>query len=135
MRQDISAFLKTVYLGDRGLKGIRLDTWDDRLALQVDCISRVRSETWNFYSDEDIEDGLIVFDGVQYVAIEPVGVWPNGYIDELAAEPRVGQAGYQISCSVEGFDLHCILVQVTIRFTAQSICLVDPADPDTKITD
>lgn len=133
MRSDIAEFLKTVYLGDRGLKGLRLDLWDNRLALQVDCISRVRGDRWNFYSDEDIENGLIVFEGVRHVAIEPVGVWPESFINELRAEPSDDQTGHQIFCSVDGFDQWGKDVEATIRFTAKAIYLIDLADPDTKI--
>jgi hypothetical protein len=73
--------MNTVYLGDRACKTITIDGWGRRLLLQVDCLSRIRdpSGLWKFYTDEDIEDALIVLTGVRSVALEPPGVIPDDY--------------------------------------------------------
>ena len=60
----IKRFLNSIYLGDRFCEGI--DIKDRQIRLQINCISRVRdgSGEWNYYSDEDIEHGCLVFDEV-----------------------------------------------------------------------
>jgi hypothetical protein len=66
-------FLKTVYLGDRSCKGINIISCDKRIEIHVDCISRVRASSglWDFYTDEDIVDGKIVFVGVERFSLTP----------------------------------------------------------------
>lgn len=47
-------FLNSIYLGDRACKAILLDGWRKEVKIQIDAISRVRGETWDFYSAEDV---------------------------------------------------------------------------------
>jgi hypothetical protein len=56
---------KTVYLGDRLCKSIVLDGYAREVKIKIDLISRVRGESWNFYSAEDIDDGYVVLEGVE----------------------------------------------------------------------
>lgn len=56
-------FLRTIYMGDRAWKSITIDGWNNCVVIKVDEISRVRTESgnWEFYNDENIFDGLLVF--------------------------------------------------------------------------
>lgn len=56
-------FLESIYLGDRACKAILIDSWNNRVAIQVTVISRVRpgTKSWNFYTDADILDPHPVF--------------------------------------------------------------------------
>ena len=60
----IKNFLNSIYLGDRYCEKIEIK--DDKISFQINCISRVKEGTkeWNYYSDEDIEHGCLVFDEV-----------------------------------------------------------------------
>ena len=60
--------------------------------MQLDCISRVRGETWNYYRDEDLVNGFIVFEGTKKIEWDPNGRIPNDAIIALTFEP----------CSAEG---------------------------------
>lgn len=82
-------FLRTIYLGDRACKSITIDGWNNRVVIKVDEISRVRSESgnWDFYNDENIVDGSLVFSDVRSVLFDPSGPIPNDYIGSFIAEP------------------------------------------------
>jgi hypothetical protein len=77
-------FLKTVYLGDRACQSIALEGWKKEIKINVDCISRVRGPTWNFYTDEDIKEGFLVFENVQGFKFEPPGFLPNDWIEPVS---------------------------------------------------
>jgi hypothetical protein len=44
----------------------KIEIKDDKISFQINCISRLKEGTkeWNYYSDEDIEHGCLVFDEV-----------------------------------------------------------------------
>src|SRR6266487_4039315 len=81
--------LQTIYLGDRGCKAVLIDSWNQRVAIQATVISRLKSgtKTWDFYSDEDIKDGWLVFSHVQSVRFEPPGPLPNDFINSVSVKP------------------------------------------------
>jgi len=56
-----------------------------RIVIQVDEISRVRSASgrWEYYNEENIVDGLMVFTDARSIKFDPVGPIPNDYINEL----------------------------------------------------
>ena len=82
-------FLKTIYLGDRALKGYSIDSWNQIVKLHISEISRVRSKDgqWNFYNDENLEDGRIVFEGVTSFLVVPSGAILDDYIEEEEIKP------------------------------------------------
>ncbi|MFC5476005.1 DUF6258 family protein [Paraherbaspirillum soli] len=85
-------FLKTIYLGDRSCKAILIYSWDELVKLQVDEISRVRSSSgqWEFYNDENIEDGFLVFEEVQSISFKPENFLPNDYINDIEVHKLEG---------------------------------------------
>ena len=127
---NIPTFLGTIYLGDRACKSILIDGWNDIVKVQIDCISRVRSETWDYYNEENIEDGWIVFGGVKTCSFDPSGPLPNDQIElELEAfDEEHSEARFLIKvCSVSDSKTVFPLVKITI--IAQSIHLEDPQRP------
>lgn len=77
---DAREFLKTIYVGDRACKAVLVDGWKAEVKVQVTCISRVRSGTWNYDADEDLIDGFLVLEGVTRNFFEPSGMVPNDLI-------------------------------------------------------
>jgi hypothetical protein len=84
---DPEAFLKSIYLGDRACKAVIIDCWANEMKVQIDCISRIRSETWNYYNDENLDDGFIVFEGVQRLVWDPGGKLPSDTIIDFRVKP------------------------------------------------
>jgi hypothetical protein len=129
-------FLKTIYVGDRGCKSILIDGWNNVVKVQVTCISRVRSDTWNYYTAEDITDGFIVFEGVSSIAFEPTGPLPNDAINEITATHQENDEAskYLIIMNVNAVDSTGNYTDVNIRIQAESISLEDPLVPGIRIS-
>ena len=79
------SLIRTIYLGDRGCTAILIDSANARVAVAVDCISRIRSPEgrWNYYTKEDIPAGRLVFGGVESLSFTLSGLIPNDFINDL----------------------------------------------------
>ncbi|MCM3175868.1 MULTISPECIES: DUF6258 family protein [Paenibacillus] len=124
------AFIQTIYLGDRGCKQIIMDGWNSEVRIQVTTVSRVRTTTWNYYSDEDIINGHIVFSNVESIRMEPSGYIPNDSITELKVE-ELGNGMFLFTFSAysaKGQDS----IEVITSIVASGIHLEDPMKPGVK---
>ncbi|ECC8925404.1 hypothetical protein DUQ00_23710 [Salmonella bongori] len=82
-----------IYLGDRAIKKIEFDLWEKEIRIQVDLISRLAYGTteWNFYNNEDLEDGYFVFSDVDCFNITPEGSIPDDYIISMITDKVNGE--------------------------------------------
>lgn len=120
----IAEFLKTIYVGDRACKSIFIDGWNSEVKVQVDCISRVRSKTWQFYADEDLEDGFIVFEGVSSVEFSPSGPVPNDLINDIRIETEeCDDEKQRLVLQIDSVDPEGRRVEVFVRVVATSVAL------------
>jgi hypothetical protein len=125
---------KTVYLGDRAVKGIVIDTWRRIVKVQIDKISRIRSGDgmWNFYNDENIANGYLVFHGVQAAKIEPAGNLPNDYVVEFTvSETRAPTFEGYVFCLVSADSDRGS--ETVIQITATDFSFEDPLKPGQEI--
>ncbi|WP_419904792.1 DUF6258 family protein [Kiloniella sp.] len=130
-------FVKSIYLGDRGCKKITYDICLDEFTIQVDTISRIRSESgeWNFYVAEDIIDGLIVFKGVHKVLFDPSGYPPNDYINYLKIDnDEEGEYCFTLSIGYVSPDDPGVNYEIILKVFSKGICLRDPLTPNHDIT-
>jgi hypothetical protein len=127
-------FLKTIYLGDRACKCIAIDGWRNRVAIQVDEISRIRSASgnWEYYSDENILDGLLVFSGVKSILFDPPGPIPNDYINDLQAE-LLPDGFFRFKLSISAVNGLPETTEVVVTIDAKQLHLEDPARPGMMI--
>jgi len=131
---NIPEFLKTVYVGDRALKSIVIDGWGDEVKLQVSCISRVRSSTWDYYTDEDLPDGFLVFEGVTGISFDPSGLIPNDLINDVRVEETAGNTAlYLVVVCVDAVDATGCRKEIEIRIEATSMALEDAREPGRRI--
>lgn len=131
---NATEFLKTIYVGDQACKAIVWDTLGSEFKLQATCISRVRSATWNYYTEEDLPDGFIVFTGVDRVAFEPAGFVPNDLINDIRAEPAPGGGSKSLFViSVDSVDSAGDRTEVLIHVRAEAIELEDARAPGQRI--
>ncbi|WP_156162589.1 MULTISPECIES: DUF6258 family protein [Burkholderia] len=116
-------FFKTVYLGDRACKAISINTWDSVVRVQVDLISRIRSASgnWDFYADEDVENGFIVFKNVKYFSMAPEGLLPNDLINSVSVEKDDQEGFWVFVLSIDSADERGQSEEVQIRIVAESV--------------
>lgn len=131
---NIENFMKTVYLGDRYIKEIVLDSYKNELKIKINEISRIRSESgiWNYYNDENIEDGYLVFSEVDSFAMEPLGAIPNGELHDWEFKALEGDT-YKITLFMGAYRQNGEYNEVTINLTSRGLCLEDPQRPDERI--
>ena len=100
---DPAEFIRSIYLGDRACKSFLVDGWAAEIKMQIDSISRVRAETWNYYQAEDLENGFIVFEGVRKVVWD--GKLPNDVIQSLAVSRcETGEAKYIFHMEISSWN-------------------------------
>lgn len=126
----------TIYLGDRGVKRIILDGWERSVKIQIDSISRIRSPDglWHFYTDEDIEDGFLVFGAAESCTIEPPGAIPNDYVNSFEVSRSHDSPGkYHAVLRTAGPMASGEYREVIIRVIAGGFHLEDPRRPGEQI--
>ena len=130
----LTDFLRTIYLGDRACKSITIDGSNKCVVIKVDEISRVRSESgnWEFYNDENIVDGLLVFSDVRSVLFDPAGPIPNDYISGLTAEP-LHDGHFRFLFSAASVDRSARSTEVLMTIEAKRLHLENPSIPGVAI--
>ena len=135
-KSDPLSLKQSIYLGDRAIKLIILDGWNELAKVQVDSISRVRSADgkWDYYTAEDIEDGFLVFGNVRLFAISPTGAIPKDYVTSF--ELNYGQPSNEV------FRAHIVTAgvlptgergEIAIEVVGDVFYLEDPNRPGEKI--
>ncbi|MEI2296768.1 DUF6258 family protein [Ensifer sp. MJa1] len=127
-------FLKTIHFVDCACKSIVLDGWKDEVKIQIDSLSRMRGETWNFYTAEDVDDGFLVFEGVDHISFDPPGRLLN---DEFGSIEFLGYDGDRFTVVMEigsGYELgDYVKVKTTIR--AKAVAIEKPGEEGERIRD
>lgn len=85
-------FIKTIYLGDRLCLAVNVEGTKKRVLLKVDCISRVRGESWNYYDGEDVQEGFLVFENVASCNLNLAGQLPNDWIEPVSVKKMVDES-------------------------------------------
>jgi hypothetical protein len=131
-----SALIKSIYLGDRACKAFVYDKTRRELRIQIDCISPLRpgTETWDFYTGEDIENGWIIFRGVDDFTIHPPGATPNDFINDISIEKSGDSTGqYRIVISIGSIDASGKTTEVKIRALIEDALLEDASGMNTHL--
>ncbi len=127
-------FIRTLYLGDRACKAIAIDGWNGVVRVQVDTISRVRdaSGEWSHYTQEDIEDGQIVFTGVDSLEMRNDGDLPNDLINSMEVVEQVGDSSV-VEIWIDSVRPDASRVETLLRVRCKGIHLEDPERPGIRI--
>ena len=112
MKTESLKFLQTIYLGDRGITGISMDTDNGIIKIHIDCISRIRGKHWDHYTDEDLENGAIVFSGCKKFFFDTNGMSPRDFIDIESVEQTAADE-YTIVFDVSSYSFAEKVVQKT----------------------
>ena len=131
----IAQFLKTIYLGDRALKSLVIDGWHSEVKVQVSCISRVRSASWDYYDAEDLPDGYLVFEGVSKIELEPPGPLPNDLINDIhVVDHDSSGTSENVVLSVDSVNAEGERIELLIRISAKAMSLEENGKPNQRIT-
>ena len=124
------ALLKTIYLGDRACKAIHIEGFAQQVSVQVDEISRIRSSSglWEYYNEENIIDGFLVFTGVKEISFSPSGPVPNDYISEIKIE-NVDEGYYRFQLSIASVGSDAQSDEVLVNIVSKGFHLTDPLRP------
>ena len=134
MKMSPEKFIRTVYLGDRLCKCIVIDSHSRELKIQVDSISRIRSENWNYYTDEDLDNGFIVFEGVRAFSFSPCGPIPDDLIISLEVEHLSNSSEeYEFKLCIDSVGVGGQRTEVSISIVAKDISLEDARMPGQRI--
>lgn len=117
-------------------KDFVIDESNNRVELHVNLISRIRDELgqWNYYSEEDIKDGIMVISGVKEVFLDTSGLMPNDQIYEVTAK-KIDHDTYVFAIETSHVDEQAQSHDITIRVVGKEMFLVDPSNPSKKIKD
>ena len=122
-KNDPIKFLKTIYLGDRGVTGISMDSVRKTVKIHIDCISRVRGENWNYYTDEDLENASIVFTGCKKFFFDTNGILPSDFI-EIESVEQTADNEYSIVFDVSSYSFdEKRLIPAKLKIIFQSVHL------------
>lgn len=129
-------FLKSIYFGDRYCTKIVIDWVSNNFELHVNDISRIRdiSGQWNFYTTEDIENGIVVISGVKKIIFDKSGLFPNDSIYSIYAN-KIDDKLYEFTIETNHGDEKAITHDLIIKVIAESVYLVDPKNQNAKIVD
>lgn len=90
--------INRIYLGDRSVTGLEINSRDSQVRIRINLISRLPeiSSDWDFYDAEDIIDGFLVFSGVYYLEVSPAGIIPGDYIIDYELTEKKGTGEFII---------------------------------------
>lgn len=127
-------FLKSIYLGDRYCESLDIDHEKKEVKIKVNRISRIRDKSgiWEYYYDEDIEEGVIVIYGVNNVVLDESGLLPNDQIYDIYAI-EINNGIYEFTIETSYVDEEAITTDLIFKFIGKGVYLVDPSNPNIKI--
>lgn len=129
-------FLKTIYLGERLCTKLVLDNMNNQIEIHLNLISRIRDSSgeWNYYSDEDVEDGIIVLTGVTEIHLDPSGLLPNDQIYDIYVK-QDDEQGFEFTIEASHVTKDAVTHDLTIVIKGEGIHIIDPKNPHVKIVD
>lgn len=131
--EKIEKYLKSLYFGDRWCENVIYK--NDNFIIQVNLISKLEEgeEKWNFYSEEDIEHGLLVFTEVERIDYDKNLVLN----DEIYEIEVVGEENGKFLFVVYGCHIYddASSIDVKISVKAKDFMVVDPKNLDYKLID
>jgi len=133
---NVKSLIKSVYLGDRYCTKIIFDGEKDQVEVHVNLISRVRSTSgeWNFYSDEDIENGAIVFEGIKDINMGNMCMIPNDQIYNIDVK-GMENGLFEVVIETSHVDKDANTHDLSMRLIVENAYLYNPALPKVKIVE
>jgi len=120
---DLVDFLDTIYLGDRMCSAISIDGVSAEIRLHIDVISRGRGAQWDFYSEEDVSKGALVFEGVRNFSLGSGRcLLPNAWIEVVSAT-RLNDDLSEVAISLGNVDSNAVSTELVLTLACQAVSI------------
>ncbi len=117
-------FIKTIYLGDRLCLSINIEGSKKRVLLKVDCISRVRADSWSHYDGEDVYEGFLVLENVSSCSLNLACQLPNDWIEPVSVTQMVcNTSAWEFVFSLGVIDSQGASTETLLTVIAESIAI------------
>lgn len=120
----IKKLFGSIYLGDRFCEDIVIK--NDKILIQINCISRLEegTETWNYYSEEDVEHGYLVFDEViDFSSSSELPINDEIYDIEIVEKMKEVYSFIVYGCNM---SVDAVSTDIVFRIRAKKFYIFDP---------
>lgn len=91
--------INDIYLGDRSILGIEIDSWECEVRIKISSISFLFKLDYNkkgWDESDNIKNAYLVFSDILYFETSPPGMMPGDYIVENHLEETDGVISFTI---------------------------------------
>ena len=129
----MNKIINNLVLGEEYISQITFDAIKEELRVNIRHIMRSGPNNceWGFDEELAIDEGVLVFTGVEKIFFDPNGTLPND-IDDIKVE-ELSEA-FKVTFHCYGFESK-VSVPADFSVVAKEVYLIDTKNPDIKITE
>lgn len=117
-------FIRKIYYGDSGCKKLIIDGWSGSIQIQLDSIFIMKGDSFNYFVDEEINDGFIIFEGVSNFSWSGNFI-PNDLINSIScnSDSPNERGEYSFTVCINHVDSESHSHEVSLLFSATNVSI------------